>query len=145
MADQLNVLSTEALQAELKRRERHLKQLMRKRDKLVSQLRDVDAEIVAEGGAVDGAVTRKRFRNDSNLADALADLLSNKAMSVTEATQKVQDAGYRTTAANFRTIVNQTLIRDKRFKRVSRGQYTAGSVSGAKSTHKKKRSKKTAR
>jgi hypothetical protein len=64
-------------------------------------------------------------------------------MSVTQATQKVQDAGYKTTAANFRTIVNQTLIRDNRFKRVSRGQYTSGAVSGSKGTHKKKRTRKS--
>ena len=122
MAESLVGLTTEDLQAELKRRERHLTQLQRKREKLVRQIEEIDAQIIAEGGAVTGEVTRKRFRNDSNLADALVDLLSTQTMSVTEATHMVQEAGYKTTAANFRTIVNQTLIRDKRFKRVSRGQ-----------------------
>jgi hypothetical protein len=145
MAEQLGGMTTEALQAELKRRERHLKQLHKKREKLLTQLQEVDAQIVAEGGSVTGGVTRKRFRNDSNLADALVDLLKTQTLTVTEATSKVQEAGYRTTAANFRTIVNQTLIRDKRFKRVSRGKYTSGAAGGSKTNHKKKKTKRAAR
>ena len=40
------------------------------------------------------------------------------------AVDAVQRNGYRTTSPNFRTIVNQTLIKHTdRFKRVSRGQY----------------------
>ena len=61
-----------------------------------------------------------------NLVDSLAKVLKSKTLSVTEATEAVQKAGYLTTAANFRTIVNQALIREtKVFKKVSRGQYTA--------------------
>ncbi|MEO1129536.1 MAG: hypothetical protein AAFX05_07495, partial [Planctomycetota bacterium] len=67
----------------------------------------------------------RRPRNEASLADSLTKLLRNKAMSVTDAAQAVQDAGYKTTSPNFRTIVNQTLLKDKRFKRVARGQYTA--------------------
>lgn len=145
MPETLDGLSTEDLQAELRRRERQITQLHRKRERLVRQLEDIDAQIIAEGGIVGDASTRKRFRNDSNLADALVDLLSEHTMTVTEATQRVQDAGYRTTAANFRTIVNQTLIRDERFKRVARGLYTSGSVTGAKTTHKKKRTRNKTR
>jgi len=66
----------------------------------------------------------KRFKNDSNLPDALAALLKGTTMSVTEAATAVQKAGYRTTSANFRTMVNLALIKDKRFRRVGRGQYT---------------------
>ena len=69
---------------------------------------------------------RKRPRNDSNLVDALHKLLTGKQMSVTDAAEAVQKAGYQTSAANFRTIVNQTLIKFRsRFKKVSRGVYTA--------------------
>ncbi|MEM9560690.1 MAG: hypothetical protein AAF995_10315, partial [Planctomycetota bacterium] len=67
----------------------------------------------------------KRFRNASNLADALHAVLRGKQMGVTEAAEAVQAAGYQTTAANFRVIVNQTLLKDKRIKKVSRGVYTA--------------------
>ena len=54
----------------------------------------------------------------------MASVLSGKTMGVTELSEAVQKAGYRTTSPNFRTIVNQTLIKDKRFKRVERGLYT---------------------
>ena len=39
--------------------------------------------------------------------------------------EAVQKAGYQTTSPNFRTIVNQTLLKKKHFKRVERGQYTS--------------------
>lgn len=60
-----------------------------------------------------------------NLVEALVKVLTGRTMSVTEVTQAVQDAGYQTSSANFRTIVNQTLIKSKAFKKVSRGKYTA--------------------
>ena len=78
-----------------------------------------------QGGAPARGTGRKRGRNTSNLADALAELLAKAQMTVTEAAEKVQEAGYVTTSPNFRTIVNQTFLKDKRFKRVSRGVYTA--------------------
>ena len=37
--------------------------------------------------------------------------------------QKVQAAGYRSGSANFRGIINQTLIKDKRFGKAERGMY----------------------
>jgi hypothetical protein len=61
-----------------------------------------------------------------NLVEALHDLLKGRTMSVTEIASAVQEAGYRTTSPNFRTIVNQTLInRPELFRRVARGKYTA--------------------
>ncbi|MEO1129607.1 MAG: hypothetical protein AAFX05_07870 [Planctomycetota bacterium] len=69
--------------------------------------------------------SRKRPRNEQNLADALVDVLKHKTLGVTEAAAVVEEAGYQTTTPNSRTIVNQTLLKDKRFKRVARGQYTA--------------------
>lgn len=68
---------------------------------------------------------RRRPKNDMNLVEALVRVLTGRTMSVTEVTQAVQDAGYQTSSANFRTIVNQTLIKSKAFKKVSRGKYTA--------------------
>lgn len=79
----------------------------------------------AKSHAAKPASGRKRPKNTMNLAEALAKLLKGKTMGVTEAAAAVQKAGYKTNAENFRTIVNQTLIRDDRFKKVSRGQYTA--------------------
>lgn len=71
-----------------------------------------------------GAVTRAE--NTMTLTDALKKVLKNKTMGVTEVSNAVQKAGYKTNADNFRTIVNQTLIKNpKTFKKVARGQYTA--------------------
>ena len=126
----LETLSVHELQREIKRRERvnhrHLSKLERKRNKLAEALSALDAEIAAMGGSARASRSgRRRPRNDSNLADALVKLLKNSTMSVTEAAEQVQKAGYLTTSPNFRTIVNQTLLKDSRFKRVGRGQYTA--------------------
>lgn len=138
--------SIEELKTEIKRRERQLMSLHKKRDKLVAQLEGVDEQIADLGGTATGASPigggRKRYRNDSNLADALNDLLKSQTLSVTAASVQVQKAGYKTTSPNFRTIVNQTLLRDKRFKRVGRGLYTSGKVTGAKKTTRKKSSAK---
>jgi hypothetical protein len=46
------------------------------------------------------------------------------ALSVAEATEAVLKWGYQSGAANFRLIVNQTVLKHKdRFKRVGRGRY----------------------
>ena len=60
-----------------------------------------------------------------NLEDALAKTLTGHTMGVSEVADAVQAAGYQTTSPNFRTIVNQTLIRSNKFKKVSHGKYTA--------------------
>lgn len=115
-------VSTSELQREMVRRRRGVEALVRRRERLVRDLRDVEARIREAGVAVGG----RRPSNKTNLADALAALLARSTMSVTEMADAVQRAGYRTTSPNFRTIVNQTLLKDKRFRRVSRGRYTAG-------------------
>ncbi|MCC6908574.1 MAG: hypothetical protein IT430_11570 [Phycisphaerales bacterium] len=71
-----------------------------------------------------GAVTRSE--NSMTLTESLQKVLKGKTMGVTEVAAAVQKAGYKTNSENFRTIVNQTLIKNpKMFKKVSRGQYTA--------------------
>lgn len=70
--------------------------------------------------------SRKRHKNDSNLVEALRGVLKGTTMGVTEVAQAVQDAGYKTTSPNFRTIVNQTLIKHpEAFSKQGRGKYTA--------------------
>jgi hypothetical protein len=67
-----------------------------------------------------------RPQNSVNLADALVGVLKGKTLGVSEAADAVLKSGYQTNAANFRTIVNQTLIKNRSmFKKVGRGQYTA--------------------
>lgn len=140
------------IEQELMRRERLLGELNDERNSLIDQLEAIEAEIATSGGSgakrgrprksagakrgrprksstkrsATRATGRKRPRNTSNLVEALAKTLNGKTMSVTEVTNAVQKAGYKTTSPNFRTIVNQTLLGKKgTFKKISRGQYTA--------------------
>jgi hypothetical protein len=123
----LKSLSVTDLRRELMRRERTVGSMLRKREKLLAKLGALDAKIAEHGGSVraGGLAIRRRPKNDMNLVEALAKVLDSKTMSVTEVSQAVQDFGYKTTSPSFRTIVNQTLINSGKFKRVSRGQYTA--------------------
>lgn len=128
----LSALSMVDLQAELRRRSKFVTGLERRRERLVARLTEIDAKIRELGGSPGGssgssfAMGRRRPKNDANLVESLAKLLKGKTMGVTEAADAVQNAGYQTSAANFRTIVNQTLIKHRNvFKKVSRGQYTA--------------------
>ena len=119
-------LTTEDLRAELNRRARQFSSLERKRDRLLAQLEEVETTL-AQFGPISGSGGggRRRPRNEMTLEEALAHVLSGQVLGVSEAAEAVQQAGYRTSAANFRTIVNQTLIRSKAFKKIARGQYTA--------------------
>lgn len=125
----LSNLSVSDLERELRHRQRRseriIARLSAKRDRLVAKVTEIESEIRRHGGGLGRRVAiRKRPKNKMNLADALAKVLANTQMSVTEVAAAVQKAGYMTTSPSFRTIVNQTLIKDKRFKRVERGQYT---------------------
>lgn len=129
-AGSLRSISTTALAAELARRESRLDELQQERQQLATRLAEIDATL-SEIGAVTGhrimaiGSGRRRPRNKMNLADSLAGVLKGRQLTVTELAEEVQRAGYRTSSPNFRTIVNQTLIKDpKRFKKVSRGVYT---------------------
>ena len=143
------------IHGEIQRRQRELESLVRRRNKLATQMQAIDSEIASLGMEISGVasagvsaamhsapvmgVTRKRPRNDQNLADALADVLSKQTLSVTEVSEEVQRQGYRTTSPNFRTIVNQTLIKEPRFTRVGRGLYTSKSGAGGGSARGRRR------
>lgn len=128
----LSGISSTSLQAELQRREKKHSRLYKRHASLLRQLQAIEAKIAAAGGSVGGGGAaavgggRRRAKNATNLVDALAKVLKNKTMGVTEVAGAVQKAGYRTTSKTFRTIVNQALIKHKdRFKKVERGLYTA--------------------
>ncbi|MCB9841270.1 MAG: hypothetical protein H6809_06445 [Phycisphaeraceae bacterium] len=127
-------MSTADLRAELQRREGQVGKLMSRHNELTAELAQIEAELAALGIAASGASrrgrraavgVRRRHRNDANLEESLAKVLKGKTMGVTEVAQAVQAAGYKTTSPNFRTIVNQTLLRSSLIKKVARGQYTA--------------------
>lgn len=113
------------LQREIQRRQRSGKTLLRRRAKLAAKLDALDAQIAALGinAGGNGHAGRTRPKNEMNLVDALVKAVGNKTVTVGEAMEAVQKSGYRTSAANFRVIVNQTLINSGKFKRVDRGQY----------------------
>lgn len=119
-------LSTEALQTEIARRERHGQKLLRRRERLAEQLHLLDQEIISHKAVLArSGKLRVRPRNKTTLPDALAAVLRNKTMSVADAVVAVQKAGYQSNAKNFRTVVSIALIKSGQFKRVSRGMYTA--------------------
>lgn len=119
-------MSIADLHAEIRRRERGSKSLLRRRQTLLKKIASLDAQIAAAGGSP-GKSAGPRPRNDMPLVEALRQALKGKTMSVTDAAEAVQKAGYRTSAANFRTMVNVALLtRRNKFKRVERGMYTAG-------------------
>lgn len=121
-------VSVAELEAELGKRQREVSKLLAKRERLVEQIEEIDNEVAGLGGpGIAGFKPglRKRPKNEMNLVDALATVLDGQTMSVTEVAEAVQQAGYKTTSSSFRTIVNQTLINSNKFKRVSRGKYTA--------------------
>src|SRR6185369_3068642 len=123
-------LSVAELHRELKRRQKGGQSLLRKREKLVAKLAALDtqiAELGIQGGGRRAAVVGggKRHKNETSLVGALAAALKGKTMGVSEAADAVQRAGYKTTAANFKVMVNGTLLNSGKFKRVERGQYTA--------------------
>lgn len=118
-------MSVAELQAELRRRQRGVAKLERRREKLMAELAQINNEISDLGGSTGGFTPGGRARNSMTLPDALAKVLSGVTMSVTEAAEAVKAAGYQSNAENFRTMVNQALLKDSRFKKVSRGRYTA--------------------
>lgn len=127
----LSNLSNTDLLREVARRERKVRTLARKRDKLMVKVKALDAQIEQFGGRIGAARAGtggggRRPRNTMNLVEALSKVLHGKTMGVTEAAEAVKKAGYATTSPNFRTIVNQALLANgSAFKRVERGQYTA--------------------
>lgn len=126
----LTGVATAEILKELTRRRRGLGTLQRKRARLAARLHAVEAQIAALGGdGRAGAAGRGRRggrpRNSMSLVEALSGALKGKTMSVQEAMDAVQRAGYKTTSPSFRVIVNQALIASGKFRRVSRGKYTA--------------------
>lgn len=132
----LKSLSTDELQRELARRVKDASKLEGRRAKLLAELAEVEKELSflgggggASGGAaaprVRGAPTgRKRAKNDMSLPDAIAQAMEVRAVvSPKEAADLVRANGFTTTSKNFNMMVSNALAKDKRFKRLGRGQY----------------------
>ena len=129
-------LTVEQMEKELSRRRRALKTLERRRQKLASKLQTIDARIEELGGtALSGArvakvakkvkSVRRRAKNKQSLLEALKSAMAKgQAMTVPEILEAVRRVGYVSKSKTFRTIVYQTLGREKgTFKRVGHGKY----------------------
>ena len=74
---------------------------------------------------VEGRGGNGRARNPKSLNDTMEQVLrqAGKPVKVGDIVASVLRTGYRSNSANFRGIVNQTLIKDKRFVAPERGTY----------------------
>ncbi len=123
----LSGLTISQMLAEIKRRQRAVKKLTQKRDRLLAAARALDAEIQRYGGEISGASLAaggQRARNKLTLPEAmLKAMATDRPMSVAEIAAAVEKVGYVSVSKTFRTIIYQTLGKDKRFKKVARGRY----------------------
>lgn len=118
-------LSLADLQSILESRRTELNRLRKQRTKIQRELDAIDRQINKIEGA-GGGRGGSRVRNAKSLNDTLEDVLRShgKPMKVGDIVDAVKATGYRTNSANFRGIVNQTLIKDKkRFGASERGMY----------------------
>lgn len=138
MAITFKRIATNDLLAEIERRRKLVPRLRRQRDKLAARLERLDAQLAGldrleangrrgpgrpPGSAAAAPRRRRRARNKASLSDVLVDVVGSSPMRVTDIMQAAQKLGYRSSSKQFRNIVNQRLTKDKRFKRVGRGQY----------------------
>jgi hypothetical protein len=127
----LTDVSLAELQDELQRRRKQLPGLQAKRDKLAKQLAEVDKQIEMLQGKGKAPAkpstrkTRKRPKNAVSLPDILEKVMKGKgSVGIGEAMEMALAEGYKSSSSQFRNIINQTLNKDPRFKKVARGQYT---------------------
>src|SRR5271156_4778047 len=112
------------LQRMLDNQKSKLDQLTRSRQKLQKRLDTLDAKISSLGGSP--GTNGTRVRNKVSLNDSIVAVLnrSGSAMSVGDIQKRVLARGYTTSSPNFRSIVNQALIKDQRFAKSGvRGSY----------------------
>jgi hypothetical protein len=122
-------LTVAVLEQMLQKRRSELDSLTRERQRVLKQLAAVDARLRAVSGGVagGGALTRGgRVRNPMSLVSTMEQVLAKagKPLSVGDIVQGVLDTGYQSGSVNFRAIINQTLIKErKRFANTDRAIY----------------------
>ncbi len=125
----LKKLSIDDMLHEIKRRNRLIATLNRRRQTLLTRVEEVEQQIKDHGGDIKrvsmaGLPGGRRPRNEMSLPDAMAKVMSkDKAMSVSQIEQAVNKIGYRSVSTTFKTIIFQALAKDARFKKMARGQY----------------------
>jgi hypothetical protein len=107
-------------------RQNRLEKVARERDQVQRQLDRLDEEIrrlSGRAGASSNGNGPHRRNGMSLVATLEAVLAGGKPKSVGEIVEAVQNRGYRSGSANFRGIVNQTLVKEKQFVSAGRGVY----------------------
>lgn len=127
MARQAAGFSIAQLEQVLQQRRSELGRLNRERSELQRKLDGLDRQIAKINGSLRGRRGGGgRRQNKLSLVEAMESVMqgSGKPMRVGEILDAVEARGYRSSSDNFRGIVNQTLIKEKkRFAAVSRGLY----------------------
>jgi hypothetical protein len=125
-------LSISQLELMLSSRLADLQQLNKEHSKLSQHLAEVERKIAALGGKAHGRahfgakLGSGRVKNEKSLVETLEMVLgaATEAMRVGDIVAAVLKAGYHTGSDNFRGIVNQTLIKERRrFVSAGRGLY----------------------
>jgi hypothetical protein len=129
-------LSLSDLERLLDDRRNELTKLERSRTKLRRKLDAINRKITSLGGGAGAPTGSTRVRNDVSLADLINDILgaAGSPLAVGQIVEKVQAAGYQSRSSNFRSVVNITLIKDKRFVSESRGVYRLRGDQGSATT-----------
>jgi hypothetical protein len=137
MARSLTNLSIDELKRIVHARQRELGTLEKRRAKWQKQLKRVDAEIGALTGNGKSPASRggTRVHNEVSLSEVVHHVLSAASgpLGIGDIADKVLASGYRSNSKSFRTVVNVTLIKDKRFMKAGRGLYQL--KSGAAKAH----------
>ena len=119
-------------------RRSELSKLERQREELRRKLDGLDRQIIRLGGSargLRGRIAGGRARNDRSLIETIETVMRDhgKPMRVGDILDAVSATGYRSNSANFRGIINQTLIKErKRFAQADRGVYALKSAGGEK-------------
>jgi hypothetical protein len=117
------------LERVLEERRSELGKLARQRSELEKRLTALDRQMARVGGGAGHFGRRRgrgsRARNEHSLTETIEVVMkgSSKPMKVPDIVNGVLSSGYQSSSANFKGIVNQTLIKDKRFQQVERGVY----------------------
>ena len=113
----------------------NLKQMLNARRAELARLQKQCAGVARELASIDRSIARiggiaggkgSRARNEQSLTETLQSVLKDagKPMGVGEILAAVEATGYRSNSANFRGIINQTLIKERKyFTSTGRGIY----------------------
>lgn len=130
MKKSLKGMSINEMLVEIKRRNRLINKLNRKRATLLAKVDEIESQIRENGGEIKrgglyASGMGKRPKNTQALPDAMASVMSKtEPMSVAQIEDAVTKSGYRSVSTTFKTIIFQALAKDKRFKKIARGQYS---------------------